>query len=533
MFFVLVFALVLSVSTIYINCTSDVLGRFDRDVYLYLIEALKYSGFHFTEFDYVNELSPLVSFLTSLVFDLGFISENVIFAVTGVFFFFSILGLYYLFKLRFNSVYTVFGVCLYCASSTIIMWASMGTIDIPALCLSIWSFYFFIKAFNDGRYFILAIPLMVLSTCAKYVSVINFAPLFFYFLSKGDFFSRLKSSFKNILLGIIFSFVCVLPFIYFYITNNVFNRFLEYAGGIHSTSSSEGAAAYLVNGVNDFLFYIINLPSLIFRYSDVVGLIFLFFLIVGLVYVVYKVYGMLKFSSRFNVSIFLVSVFGIVFSFLLTLNYSIFVSLIVLYVFLLIFTISFRKIVINYNESSDNEYKCFSYDLLMFTWFLGQFIFLSAFFVKAIRYGIAFFPPLVFFITYGFSKFLGFIPDFSFKKYIPYVFIVFLIILAFGHLTIDKSDPWVEDEKIVSEFIESNDTFSNLTLWADRPSYAWYTQSDIHYMGDRSEYGDNFSEALVANNVDYYISHEPRLHLKDYSIDRVMGTVVFFKRNDA
>ncbi|MDO5850648.1 MAG: hypothetical protein Q4P14_05470, partial [Methanobacteriaceae archaeon] len=100
---VVLFAIIVSFSIIYINSSSNILGSSYRDAYLYLIQALKWSGYNITGYDYVNYLSPLIPFLTAILFKLGFVSESSLFLTSGIFYIFGIIGIYYLLKLRFNN----------------------------------------------------------------------------------------------------------------------------------------------------------------------------------------------------------------------------------------------------------------------------------------------------------------------------------------------------------------------------------------------------------------------------------------------
>lgn len=529
--YISILSLILTVSIFYINSTTGVLGRFYRDIYLYLIEALAFNGYFFNEYSYINSLSPLIPFLTSLLFRLGFVSEVSIFFVTSVFFFFSIIGVYQLLKLRFDEIYSVFGVALYCSFTIIMHWACNGSIDIPSLSLYIWGVYFFIKALNNAKYFYISIPLLVLSVFAKYVSVIGLPVMFVYLLSKNSLIKTFKNSFKEIFGGLVLSLICTIPFIYFFITHNVYGSMTTYLSSVQSASGSG------LNEVNDFLFYILNLHKIIFRYNDIIGLILLFIMVIGIIFAVYHFYKILKtyHEDNFNLSgvndklVFFglfVSVIGVFLSFLLTKDYSFSFCITLFYLSICLFTLSFSKVLVNYSK----HYNSFSYDLLMFTWFSAHFIFLTAFSVKAYRYGIAFVPPLVFFITYGFKKICELSPNIRFnKKILPYIGIICLFLISFGQLSVDKHDVWVDDEKSTVKWLEENVDLDNVNIWSDRPAYAWYLKKDYHYVDNRASV-TNLSEEMLDKDVDYYISHEPRLTISNYTKIKIIGSETIFKR---
>lgn len=532
MFFVLVVAFVLTVLIFYINSTNDVLGRFHRDVYLYLIEALAFNGYYFDNYSYINVLSPLIPFLTSLMYRLGFVTEVSIFFVTSVFFFFSIVGMYYLLKLRLDDVWCVLGVALYCSFTIIMKWAGNGTIDIPSVCLWIWGMYFFIRAMDNQKFFYLSIPLFVLSICAKYVTIVTIPLPIVYLLSRGDVFETFKKYGKNFVGGILVSLLCIIPFVYFYFTHNVFKDIASYASPVYATGSN-------VHEVNDFLFYVLNVDKIIFRYG-VIGFVDLFVMLIGVIFSLYCFYRILKFyygdgfglkslGERLSYFGVFVGVVGVFVSFLLSKDFSIAFCVFLFYVSVCLFAVCFNRVLVRYNEVSDVEYGSFSYDLMMFTWFMSHFVFLSAFLVKTYRYGIAFVPPLVFFIVCGFKRVYDLVPVGSFRKYLPYVFILCFLVVSFGHLTIDGHDDWVGDERLTVEWLEDNVDLDSVNIWSDRPVYAWYLLKDFHYVDNRGDVG-NLSLNMSADGVDYYISHEPNLVIPNYTKFKVIGSVTIFKR---
>ena len=70
------FAAIITVSIVYQNSVHLILGHSARDVFFYLIQALRFSGTSVGGYEYVNYLSPFIPFLTSLLFDIG-IRSNV------------------------------------------------------------------------------------------------------------------------------------------------------------------------------------------------------------------------------------------------------------------------------------------------------------------------------------------------------------------------------------------------------------------------------------------------------------------------
>ncbi|MDR0901079.1 MAG: glycosyltransferase family 39 protein, partial [Methanobrevibacter sp.] len=158
--FLIIFSVTITTLSIYNNMVQEILGHSYRDIYFYLIEALRFSGVEIGGYSYVNHLSPLIPFLTSLLFRLGFVSEVSIFFVSGIFYIIGVLGVYFLLKLRFNKILSTFGAILFGGLSVTLIWTANGTIDIPSTALSIFALYFMILGvYKNQNYFYLAFPI--------------------------------------------------------------------------------------------------------------------------------------------------------------------------------------------------------------------------------------------------------------------------------------------------------------------------------------------------------------------------------------
>ncbi|MDR3063479.1 MAG: hypothetical protein LBU40_05000, partial [Methanobrevibacter sp.] len=109
--FLTVFSIIISFLIIYINCSTNFNSWVD--VYYYLAYSLKFAGFNGGYDSYLTPLSPLIPFLNSLVFRMGFISEDSIFIITGLFYILGVISSYFLFKLRFNNLISTLGAILF------------------------------------------------------------------------------------------------------------------------------------------------------------------------------------------------------------------------------------------------------------------------------------------------------------------------------------------------------------------------------------------------------------------------------------
>lgn len=560
---VILFALILTVTIIYINSTSNILGHSYRDAYLYLIQSLKMSGVNITGYDYVDHLSPFIPFLTAILFKLGFISETSLFITTGIFYFLGIIGMYYLLKLRFDEKISVYGAILYGSLSINLLWAANGTLDIPSIGISIWALYFFILGMEKNqKWFYIAIPLAVLSFFAKYTGALVVAVMILYFLSKRDIFGNIKKYIKNLIIGLIAGIMITLPFFAYCFINHIPFGFLSQAQEI-SGRTSTSALAIANNLENQLFYYFENIPRFIYAPNEILGYLVLILVIIGLVYGVYKfiTYSKNQYQKENRISlsflekiklpktlyyvVMILTIIIIILSFLTASKISFIISEALFFGSIFIFSIAFNSIFKNQMDekliSDENKYKFFNYDLVMIGWFLGYMIFFSAHLTKADRYFTALAPAFVFFASLGLNVIIRKIAKtdkFNFKylnkKYnittgIIIVCIVILLISTVGYLTINKHDSLVDNEKNMSVWIEENiPNYQNLTISSDRaPIYTWYLETEVSYSPNGNI--EDVNKFLKENNVYYHISTPINGSLDNYIPLKTIGEVTIYK----
>ena len=561
---VLIVSLIIGSLIVWINCSENILGHSYRDIYLYLIEALKFSGVNITGYDYVDFLSPLIPFLTSIAFRLNFVSVNSLFVITGIFYVLGVVGTYLLLKLRFDNTYSIFGAILYGSFTVNIMWAGNGSIDVPCVALSIWTLYFFIKAMKTNqKYFYLAFPLSVLTFFAKYTGAVVFAVMILYFLSQKDIFSTIKKYFKNIIGGALFGLVFMVPFFYYYLSNHIPFGFLNQAETISSTTTRSAFAIRKHKG-NNLLYYFSNLPRYIYNPNHWVGIILLIICMVGIVYALYRFskvlkesYGVMDSKVGFNYdtngfwdnivgkfkipkSIFYVilfaSIVGMCLSFFIAGKVSFVKCEILFFICIFIFSLTFNKVLLSFNENNKFKYEFFTYDLMMIGWFMGHMIFLSAHLTKVDRYATAFAPALAFFITFGLSFICEKLKDYkiksvSLKHIIPTICVILLLIMSFSYLGVNKHDSLVNNEQDTVTWLEGHDpNLGSAVIWADRgPIFTWYLQKEVHYVTSK-ENSSKFSSEMLANNTKYYISQYQNLSIPQYKEVKQIGEVSVYQK---
>lgn len=546
--FIILFATTVTISLIWINTTEEILGHSYRDIYFYLIQGLRFAGYTIEGYEYVNYLSPLIPFLTSILFRLGFVSETSIFTVTGIFYILGVIGTYLLLKLRFNNIISVFGSLLYGSLSINLLWAANGTIDIPSVSLSIWALYFMILGIEKNqKYFYLGFPIAVLAFFAKYTGGLILAIMILYLLIKPNIINNIKKYIKNIFLGMMVGLLIAIPFLSYFYLNKIPLGFINQAQDIATTTT--GIAKDKIS--NNLFYYFTNLPRFIYNPNHIISWIILLIGIIGLIIGIYKlinkfkkrngylaIINQKKISFKAYYSLLILNILVIIVNFLMVGKVSFIISEAIFFMLILSFGFLMNKIL---NDFSVKTQKKFYYDLIMFSWFFSYMIFFSAHLTKVDRYFTTMAPPFVFFITLSLNFILNIkIKKFGnvnkinrslFKKVIPISLIAILLISSFGYLTINKQDSLVHDERETVKWLNNYDkNYESKIIWAERgPIFTWYMKKEVNYVNWLSKPSE-LSKIMQNNNTTYFISIH-NIELPDYSKIKDIGEVSIYKQN--
>ncbi|MGL6298740.1 MAG: glycosyltransferase family 39 protein [Methanobacteriaceae archaeon] len=444
----LIFISIVTGLLIFINSTENILGTSYRDVYFYLIGGLRFAGYNITGYEYISYLSPLVPFLTSILFRLGIVSEFSIFFVTGLFFIIGTMGMYFLLRLRFNennnnnnnnndsdnyndnynglsnsknntntnanttnnnrdnnynNLICLFGAILYCSLSINLLWAADGTIDIPSVALSIWAIYFTILGTKKNQnYFFIAFPLGTLAFFAKFTGALVILLMLFYIIIVSLKETQYKNTWNPIILirpylkktviGGIFGVIVAIPFGIYYYINQIPLAFLTQAEEVAETATLAEPALI------DQLSYFVNLPRLIYGPNHLVSYLILIIMVIGIAILLGKFILFLKnkyieepvdsFANKIFSILLGISLVGLLILLLATFSKVSFVYTEGLFfLIMVIFYILFNRF----------GGKNFNYDLLMFSWFFSYMIFFSIHAVKVDRYFTPMAPAFAFF----------------------------------------------------------------------------------------------------------------------------------------
>lgn len=467
-------------------------GILNPDISLYSISALKYAGI-----DYYNVLNPMdlvctpvISFLTSLIFRLGLVDKSAIIIVTSIFGFFGFVGLYFLLKTRFNSMLSLLGVIIYGSTSVVIFNLSKGLIDIPALTVSIWVIYFVILAINKNpKYFLIVFPLWVIGFFTKYVAGFTLPVICLYYLMNKDFIGLLydlfydrnifKQKLKNYFISSEFKYICfsiVLSIILAIIICKTL--ILDFGGSLsffeQSISTFNGNSAPITRIYNpDKSFYLDYFTDFLYLNQGYLGLTLanIFYIIFGIGLIL----NFLNYIKNFNfiqsqkisykiknLRAFLVILF-LVFSILSFYGFYVLLNNMFSNIFILCAIFTLYLILSGYPIDKYN----LRMNLLFLTFFMVNFIFVSIYPQKTFRYALPLLPPFIYaiiwaldsifnFLTNGFDNEKTFIKnihvDKSYSRLSNAIAIVLIVVLLFSTFSF----------MLPMEFNRSNDVYQEV-----------------------------------------------------------------------
>ncbi len=538
LFILTIFSILITYALINFN---QVLGIYCSDVFIYLSNSLVFAGYE-SSILYLY-LSPVICILTAILFKLGFLSEAALYLITGIFCIFANLGIYVLLKNKFSSLLSLCGAFLFGSFSLTLLWWANGTLDVPAVALSIWTIIFTILAVDkDSKYYMIAIPFFVLAVFTRYTALFLLPLILLYYLSKHDFFTnldlligdgkefsrKLKSyikseEFRNILKACAIAFVLVVLFSATILAYGSNLSFLT-----QSSTFASGSKGEVIDNAytTDTFFYLHDFPN--FLYSDYVSFDNVipvlngsnpmsFFLIglfaIGILYFGYKlINAKKKEESKYKYHV------GILFIVLLAISILCFkinslITITIILIDLVILFSFFRKIGI------DRE--LYSTDMLMLAWLLVYFIFFTFLNIKVNRYIITVFPAFIYFVIYALNEILDLsrkLVFFEFKKQnilkvIPIILILFCIFSAFTFTSTVNYNEDFNKNKVIADYLTEYDSdymSKDVAVFHQR-SYNWFLKKyTIPITDDQLDY-------LESSNITYYISDD-NFNLSNYTI---------------
>ena len=501
---------------------NQVLGIYCSDVFIYLSNSLVFAGYQSSVL-YLY-LSPVICILTAILFKLGFLSEASLYLITGIFCIFANMGIYMLLKNKFSSLLSLCGAFLFGSFSLTLLWWANGTLDVPAVALSIWTIIFTILAVDkDSKYYML--PLILLYYLSKHDFFTNLDLLI---ITRQEFSIKLKSyikseEFRNILKSCAIAFVLLIIFSATILAYGSNLSFLT-----QSSTFASGSKGEVIDNAytTDTFFYLHDFPNFLFSdyvsFDNVIPVLngsspMSFFLIglfaIGIFLFGYKLINVKgKGKSKHNYLVGILFIALLVISILCFKINSIITITIILIDLVMLFAF-FKKIGI------DRE--IYSMDVLMLAWLLVYFIFFTFLNIKVNRYIITAFPAFIYFVIYALSEILDLSNKFElfeFKKQnilkiIPIILIVFCIFSAFTFTSTVHYNEDFNKNKVIADYLTEYDSdyMSKDVAVSNQRSYNWFLKKyTIPLTDDQLDY-------LESSNITYYISDD-NFNLSNYTM---------------
>lgn len=515
------------------------------DVFVYLNNALIFAGIPVGNVSVIY-LSPLIPFLTSLVFQAGYISANAIFVLDAVIFIFAVAGLYLLFKERFSQIQSLAGALIFLSFPLIFAWAASGGIDIPGVAFSIWTVYLLVLGVRkDGKYLYLVFPLLMVAILARYTSAMMVFPIFLYLLM-GE--NRIKN-FKNVIIGVLASSLLVVPFLaYFYTKLGNLNPLINLV-----TSTIMGASGAVDDlGYNpDKLYFIYNLLNYInlgplqgvYRQiqnpsqgdPSILAYILVIVVLVGLGIYLYRILKkkMENLDDGKNRTILQALILVV----LLAVGvWSFFASSYIIseFVFLTALYAAYRLL-----KGTSIKLEM---DFLFLSWFVAFFIFHSIIPLKVDRYFITMSPALAYFIILGLTVVIEkYKTRLTFKGVKPehiYLAIALILLISTAATFVGHAPKhgYGYHIQVASDWLTDYDpSYQDRAIFSDYdPAFRWSLKMEVEFGVPRLYVGpDSFSRYLIDHDADYYIDalSDPKWDIPDYHIIRNMSGIAIYQRD--
>ncbi|MGN0176400.1 MAG: glycosyltransferase family 39 protein [Methanobrevibacter sp.] len=497
----------------YINFNNSI-GISCSDVYVYLLNSLYYTGeqVNITQFVYI---SPVICFLTSLLFRVGFVDKLAIYLVTGLFAIIGNIGFYLLLKKFFNEELSLTGTILYSSFSLYLVWLANGTLDIPAVAIIIWIALFTIIAVKENpKYYQYVIPLMVIGLYTRYTVILTLPAFFLYYILENGLKIK-KEDRKYIKKGLIIAIIIavVIFLIVFVMGNGRFDAASQMVNGVKGDSGSKSDPAfnpdssyYLVNYLN----FISNSHTVFEANPTLYSPTILSYAILALL-IIGTVFWLYDHKNNFNLSKKDIFAIGIILIAIISFNrVTSVITSILAYIGI-------------YLLAKDREY---NNGVFMLGWILANAIFLSFDIVKVNRYILPTFPPFIFFVLIAIENIHSHVR--INKNIIPIVLIVLFVAQAFAFTaTVEPTDKYLSPEEISNYIIDNNPDYENMTIGAYniRP-YSWWLGSNTIGIPSGNQSG------IDQSNISYYISNNPLDNLTNFQEIKNINNLYLYKNNN-
>lgn len=495
---------------------TEKLGLFCSDVYVYLTNALFFSGHPITVGNDIW-LSPVICLLTAFFYSIGIHSTLSIMLVNGLLAIIGNIGMYLFLRYKFDSIYALFGTICYTTFSLYLAWLGNGSLDIPSVSFTIWAVLFALIAIEKNpKYYIPFAIVLVLGSFTRYPVILIFPPILLYFIfKKHNNLTRFELRYILLAIAAAIIMACIIVIPLGSLNSWDFTSLFEGSSLVTSEKNPIFDPAYNTNPfyyVENILNFLSSYHTVFIKsnpymeYPTLISFIFTAILVIG---------GFISLKdnikTQFSKKLLLISV---ILAVLTVISFSVLTTI---YTLTLMF-ITFLILGFAFKSSK------FNYNIMMLSWFFFYLAFYSYLNFKVNRYFIPCLPVIAYFITYGLYKIQSRIK--INKNIIPIVLIAVLIFSGFYYSdTIEKTDQFNEPKEVYKFIITEYPDWENLTIGSAtvRP-FNWYFDKDLEAIKSFKVNEINYS------NLDIYISNNKIDGLYNFKEVKTIGRYTIYER---
>lgn len=492
---------------------QNIIGISYWDIFVYLNNAMLFSHINIG-----SQLSvpPILSLITSIPFQMGFISQLTLFCVSGVLFVFLMIGIYILFNYRFKREYSFIASIIFSMTSLVVTWAVSGSNDLPSLAFAIWAIIFTIKAVNeDFKYYYPAFGLFLLSFFTRFTGgFVLIVMICYILLNRKKVMGQLtKKKIIQFVLFFLLVFAVISVIYYSYLGGIPFiSQFIEVSNSNQVSSVNVGYE------LNTF-YYIEHLPQFISSYSvndlyfsslstvyntpTPLAYVILLLSAVGMILFVAKIFNEDNREDKsFKYKIALLAIICI----FIIISYSHISYLITELLFIALVLLLYKLLPNKLNKI----------DLLMILW-MGIFIILHSYHpVKVDRYIVTIIIPIIYFMIIAVDNISHYLNNN--KVALTILTIIMILMIAFNASymqSITHENPHTTEEKRATQWLKDYD--NNITtenISSDRGVvFSWYLKKYVYTTIPRvlANGNESLEDKLDSINAKYYIDSSSNL----------------------
>ncbi|NYB51981.1 MAG: glycosyltransferase family 39 protein [Methanobacteriaceae archaeon] len=525
------------------------------DTYDLLADAALFSGKSIGYYDLIRP--PVLPILTSLYFLVNDLAIWPIMLIDGVIFISGSIGLYLLFRLRFNDLNSFIGALLFVSFPITLTFIARGLTDLPSISIAIWGGLFTVMAVKkDSKFFYLAFSILTIAFFTRFSTALMIFPIILYILINKD---EIKPK-KDILTGFLISLLIISSFAIFLYLNfaNPFHVFLDF---FHSSSSSlaNNAASSMVFCYNtDFFYYAKIIP----QWTWPEGLFVLIFIILGIISFSYgkiknrKIIKESKNDITYKEAV-LTAKHGKMKLFLSILWFALFVLTLQCVHYMISELLFLCFLFCLYELLKNFKFKNLDFDFLFFSWFMAFFIFHSVYVIKDFRYLLSMTPPIAYFLMRGFtlstSQFKSSIKKRNTKQISGLILIILTLVSIFAYLpTIPEENVYLKEMnenslELSAWLVNYDPEYKAKVIYSDYwPYTAWdlkrniskmpsFRNNQVLYTGAQDYHFTiedmiAYNSELDAHQADYYFSRREGLNLTNYKLIKQSGDFKLYER---